>query len=287
MKLVRWGERGNEKAGIIDQRQQARDVSHLVADWRGDTITAENLQRLRATAVDSLPLLPDDTRLGPCVAQPGKIICVGLNYRDHAREAGMDLPAEPILFLKVTSAITGPNDAIEIPPQANKVDWEVELGVVIGRHGRNLRQEDALRHVAGYCIVNDVSERAWQIERGGQWDKGKNADTFAPLGPWLVTADEIADVQNLSLWLEVDGVRRQDSNTREMVFGVAGLVAYISQFMSLHPGDIIATGTPAGVGMGFKPPVYLKPGQRVRLGISGLGEQHNAIIAAADAGTAA
>lgn len=283
MKLVRWGEAGNEKPGVIDLHQQIRDASQLVSDWHAETLTVGNLQRLQTTSLDLLPVVPATTRLGPCVAQPGKIVCVGLNYRDHAAEAGMALPAEPILFLKVTSAITGPNDPIVIPPLASKVDWEVELGVVIGQHGRNLTQREALQHVAGYCVFNDVSERAWQIERGGQWDKGKNADTFAPLGPYLVTRDEIDDVQNLELWLEVDGVRRQHSNTREMVFGVAELVAYISQFMSLHPGDIIATGTPAGVGMGFKPPVYLTPGQQIRLGISGLGEQQNRLIAAGTA----
>lgn len=283
MKLVRWGEAGKEKPGVIDPHQQIRDASQLVSDWHAETLTVENLQRLQTTSLDLLPVVPATPRLGPCVAQPGKIVCVGLNYRDHAAEAGMALPAEPILFLKVTSAITGPNDPIVIPPLASKVDWEVELGVVIGQHGRNLTQREALQHVAGYCVFNDVSERAWQIERGGQWDKGKNADTFAPLGPYLVTRDEIDDVQNLELWLEVDGVRRQHSNTREMVFGVAELVAYISQFMSLHPGDIIATGTPAGVGMGFKPPVYLTPGQQIRLGISGLGEQQNRLIAAGTA----
>ena len=285
MKLVRWGDVGNEKPGIVDLHQQVRDISHIVHDWQGAALSDENLQRLKTVDLDSLPLIPEGSRIGPCVANPGKIICVGLNYRDHAAEANMTLPTEPILFLKVTSAITGPNDQIHIPLQATKVDWEVELGVVIGKHGRNLSQDEALQHVAGYCVVNDVSERAWQIERGGQWDKGKNADTFAPLGPWLVTRDEIADVQNLPLWLEVDGVRRQDSNTKEMVFGVTELVSYISQFMSLHPGDIIATGTPAGVGMGFKPPVYLKAGQQIRLGIEGLGEQCNTVINASDART--
>lgn len=286
MKLVRWGKPGEEKPGVIDHQQQIRDLSQIVDDWCGEALAAESLQRLQTLSLDALPLVADKTRIGPCVAQPGKIICVGLNYRDHAREAGMALPNEPILFLKATSAITGPNDPIEIPPAAEKVDWEVELGVVIGQSGRYLTKDTALEHVAGYCIVNDVSERAWQIERGGQWDKGKSADTFAPLGPYLVTRDEVTDVQNLSLWLEVDGVRRQESNTSEMIFGVAELVAYVSQFMSLQPGDIIATGTPAGVGMGFKPPVYLHAGQHIRLGISGLGEQHNIAVAAGTVRTA-
>ncbi|MFT4463849.1 MAG: fumarylacetoacetate hydrolase family protein [Sodalis sp. (in: enterobacteria)] len=286
MKLVRWGEPGHEKPGVLDEEQQIRDVSGIVDDWHGQRLSDDSLQRLRSLSLSRLPQVSPGTRLGPCVARPGKIVCVGLNYRDHAHEAGMmALPQEPILFLKVTSAITGPQDPIEIPPGASKVDWEVELGVVIGWHGRYLTQAQVLDHVAGYCVLNDISERAWQIERGGQWDKGKCADTFAPLGPYLVTRDDIIDEQNLALWLEVDGVRRQESNTGEMIFGVAQLVAYISQFMSLQPGDIIATGTPAGVGMGFTPPVYLRPGQTLRLGIDGLGEQYNVTVAAARAGT--
>ncbi|MGP4140187.1 fumarylacetoacetate hydrolase family protein [Sodalis praecaptivus] len=282
---MRWGEPGHEKPGVLDEEQQIRDVSGIVDDWHGQGLSDDSLQRLRSLSWSGLPQVSPGTRLGPCVARPGKIVCVGLNYRDHAHEAGMALPQEPILFLKVTSAITGPQDPIEIPPGASKVDWEVELGVVIGRHARYLTQAQALDYVAGYCVLNDISERAWQIERGGQWDKGKCADTFAPLGPYLVTRDDIIDAQNLALWLEVDGVRRQESNTGEMIFGVAQLVAYISQFMSLQPGDIIATGTPAGVGMGFTPPVYLRPGQTLRLGIDGLGEQCNVTVAAPPTGT--
>ena len=286
MKLFRWGAAGNEHPGMIDPQGRRRDLSGRVDDWRGAALHPDNMRRLAGIPPEELPLLGERERLGPCVAQVGKIICVGLNYRDHAAEAGMDLPKEPILFLKAVSAITGPADPVEIPPGALKVDWEVELGVVIGKGGRYLGRNQAMAHVAGYCVVNDVSERAYQLERGGQWDKGKCADTFAPLGPYLVTADEIADVQNLPLWLEVDGVRRQNGNTRDMIFGVAELVAYISQFMSLQAGDIIATGTPAGVGMGFRPPVYLESGQHIRAGIEGLGEQHNPVVTAGKAGAA-
>src|SRR5690606_13194410 len=227
-----------------------------------------------------LPLAPEDARLGPCIGGVGKVVCIGLNYRDHAREAKLAEPAEPIIFFKATSSIVGPNDPIQIPPGAGKVDWEVELGLVIGEPATRMSRDRALEPVAGYCVVNDVSERSWQMERGGQWDKGKSADTFAPLGPWLVTRDEIEDAQHLALWLEVDGVRRQNGNTANMIFGVAEIVAYVSQFMSLQPGDVIATGTPAGVGMGFQPPVYLRPGQTLRLGIDGLGEQHNRVVPA-------
>jgi 2-keto-4-pentenoate hydratase/2-oxohepta-3-ene-1,7-dioic acid hydratase in catechol pathway len=278
MKLVRWGQRGTERPGLLDDAGQLRDLSSVVSDISGSTLSDEALARLRNSEAGALPLVPAGARLGPCVGAIGKIVCIGLNYRDHAREANLPEPKEPIIFLKPTSAVTGPQDPIEMPRGAEKVDWEVELGVVIGTVAKNVTREQALSHVAGYCVVNDVSERAWQMERGGQWDKGKAADTFAPIGPWLVTRDEVPDPQNLPLWLEVDGVRRQDGNTADMIFGVAELVSYVSGFMSLQPGDVIATGTPAGVGMGFKPPVYLRAGQQVRVGVQGLGEQRCPII---------
>jgi 2-keto-4-pentenoate hydratase/2-oxohepta-3-ene-1,7-dioic acid hydratase in catechol pathway len=281
MKLVRWGEQGRERPGAIDGEGRIRDLSTLLADVAGGGLGAAALNRLRELDLRSLPLVPDGTRLGPCVGAIGKIVCVGLNYSDHAAESNMPVPTEPVLFLKATSAICGPNDDVRIPPGATKVDWEVELGVVIGKAARNVSREAALDHVAGYCVVNDVSERAWQIERGGTWDKGKGCDTFAPIGPWLVTRDEIPDPQALDLWLEVDGKRYQNGSTRTMIFDVATLVSYISQFMSLQPGDVISTGTPPGVGMGQKPePVYLKAGQVMRLGVAGLGEQRQHLVAA-------
>jgi 2-keto-4-pentenoate hydratase/2-oxohepta-3-ene-1,7-dioic acid hydratase in catechol pathway len=254
-----------------------RDLTSVVPDIAGDVLTTEGLARLRAIDPASLPLVgctaEDGLRIGPCVAGVGKFICIGLNYADHAAESGMAVPAEPVVFGKWTSAICGPDDEIEIPRGSTKTDWEVELGVVIGTGGRYIAEADALNHVAGYCVVHDVSEREYQLERGGQWDKGKGCDTFGPIGPWLVTADEVPDPQNLDLWLEVDGHRYQNGNTRTMVFGVKHLVSYLSRFMSLQPGDVIATGTPPGVGLGQKPPKYLVPGQTVRLGIQGLGEQ--------------
>ncbi|MCG5074813.1 fumarylacetoacetate hydrolase family protein [Paraburkholderia tagetis] len=279
MKLVRWGQPGAEKPGVLDSEGQVRSLVGVVDDWYGKALTDGSLGRVAALDLRALPLVAPGERLGPCVGAVGKLVCVGLNYTDHAAEAGMALPKEPILFLKATSAINGPFDPVQIPRGAQKVDWEVELGIVIGKAARYLSEENALSHVAGYCVVNDVSERAYQLERGGQWDKGKAADTFGPLGPWLVTADEVPDPQALSLWLDVDGVRRQDGNTRDMIFGVAELVSYISGFMSLQPGDVIATGTPAGVGMGLKPPVYLQAGQTVCAGIVGLGEQHSSFVA--------
>jgi ureidoglycolate lyase/2,4-diketo-3-deoxy-L-fuconate hydrolase len=251
-----------------------------VNDIAGDVLLPESLAKLAAIDPESLPLVDGAPRLGACVGKVGKMVCVGLNYSDHAAESNMAIPTEPILFAKWTSAIVGPNDDVEIPPGSEKTDWEVELGVVIGKTARYVSKEDALQHVAGYCIVNDVSERAYQLERGSQWDKGKGCDTFGPTGPWLVTRDEIPDVQALGMWLEVDGKRYQNGNTRTMIFDVATLVSYISQFMSLQPGDVISTGTPPGVGLGQKPPVYLKPGQVMRLGIEGLGEQQQRTIAA-------
>ena len=273
MKLVRYGAPGAEKPGLIDADGALRDLSAQVDDIAGAVLSPAGLARLQALPLGSLPLVRGEPRLGPCVGRVGKLICVGLNYRDHAEESGMAIPTEPVLFLKATSAISGPFDAIEIPPGAEKVDWEVELGVVIGQGGRYLSRERALQHVAGYCVINDVSERAYQLERGGQWDKGKSCDSFAPLGPWLVTRDDVPDAQNLALWLDVDGQTCQRGHTRHMIFDVPTVVAYVSQFMSLQPGDVIATGTPPGVGFGQRPPRYLRAGQTLRLGISGLGEQ--------------
>ncbi len=279
MKLVRYGPAGQEKPGLIDEEGRLRDLSAHVTDIRGEALGVAALEKMAALDVASLPRVSGSPRLGPCVGGVGKMICVGLNYSDHARESGMAVPTEPVLFMKATSAIVGPHDDVEIPPGALKVDWEVELGVVIGSTARYVSREQALDHVAGYCIVNDVSERAYQLERGGQWDKGKGCDTFGPLGPWMVTRDEVPDPQALDMWLEVDGKRYQNGNTRTMIFDVATLVSYISQFMSLQPGDVISTGTPPGVGMGQKPaPVYLSAGQVMRLGIAGLGEQQQRTI---------
>ena len=280
MKLLRYGDAGRERPGLLDADGRMRDLSSVVPDIAGDTLLPENLARLRDTDGSGLPDVPGNPRIGPCVGSVGKIVCVGLNYSDHAAESGLPVPDEPVLFMKATSAICGPYDNVEIPRGAEKTDWEVELGIVIGRPAKYVSQDQALSHVAGYCVVNDVSERAFQIERGGQWDKGKGHDTFGPLGPWLVTTDEVPDPQDLHMWLEVDGKRYQDGSTRTMIFGVAHLVSYISQFMSLQPGDVISTGTPPGVGLGQKPPLYLKPGQTMRLGIAGLGEQRQTTVAA-------
>jgi 2,4-diketo-3-deoxy-L-fuconate hydrolase len=282
LKLLRYGPSGAERPGLLDAEGRVRDLCAHVADIAGPVLLPETLAQLRALDPRTLPLVPGqpqaDLRLGPCVGQVGKFICIGLNYADHAAESGMPIPAEPVVFGKWTSAIVGPDDDIEIPRGATKTDWEVELGVVIGRYGRYIDEADALSYVAGYCVVNDVSEREFQLERGGQWDKGKGCDTFGPLGPWLVTADEVPDPQNLRLWLEVDGRRYQDGNTKTMVFGVAHLVSYLSRFMTLQPGDVISTGTPPGVGLGQKPPVYLTPGNRIRLGIDGLGIQCQRVV---------
>ena len=272
MKLLRIGPVGQEKPAILDADGQARDLSAHVADLAGAALTPEGLARIAALDIDSLPVLLEG-RIGPCVGTVGKFIGIGLNYADHAAEAGMPLPAEPILFMKATSSICGPNDDILIPRGSEKTDWEVELGIVIGKGGAYISEADAMEHVAGYCAVNDVSERGFQIERGGQWVKGKSADTFGPIGPWLVTRDEVPDPQALGMWLTVDGKRYQDGSTATMVFGVRHLVHYISQFMSLQPGDIITTGTPPRVRMGQKPPVYLKGGEVIALGLQGLGEQ--------------
>ncbi|MBY6200921.1 fumarylacetoacetate hydrolase family protein [Maritalea mobilis] len=279
MKLLRYGEAGAEKPGILDAEGRLRDLSDHVGDISGAVLTPEGLASLSAIDPSSLPLVEGAPRIGACVGNIGKMVCVGLNYADHAAEAGMDIPPEPILFFKATSAICGPNDDIRIPRGSEKTDWEVELGIVIGKPASYVDEADAMDHVAGYCIVNDVSERAFQIERAGQWVKGKSADTFGPTGPWMVTADEVADPQALAMWLEVDGHRYQNGSTATMVYGVRHLVSYISQFMSLQPGDIISTGTPPGVGMGQKPPVYLREGQEIACGIEGLGTQRQRTIA--------
>jgi len=273
MKLLRHGPAGAEKPGLLDATGTIRDLSAQAADIAGAALSPEGLARLVALDPAGLPAVPEGTRLGPCVGGIGKFICVGLNYADHAAESGVPVPPEPVLFSKATSAVCGPNDDVIIPKGSEKTDWEVELGVVIGTEARYVAEADAMAHIAGYCVVNDLSERAFQLERAGQWVKGKSADTFGPTGPWLVTRDEVADPQNLAMWLEVDGHRYQDGSTETMVYGVAYLVSYISQFMTLQPGDVISTGTPPGVGMGQKPPVYLRPGQTMRLGIEGLGQQ--------------
>ena len=281
MKLLRFGPQGQEKPGLLDATGTLRDLSGIVDDIAGNVLSDASLARLREVDPATLPAVSGQPRIGPCVGRVGKFICIGLNYADHAAESGLPVPSEPVVFNKWTSAICGPNDDIEIPRGSVKTDWEVELGVVIGKPAKYIDEANALDYVAGYCIVNDISEREWQIERGGQWDKGKGFDTFGPLGPWLVTRDEVPDPQALDLWLEVDGHRYQNGNTRTMVFGVAKLVAYLSRCMSLQPGDVISTGTPPGVGLGIKPnPVYLKPGQTMRLGIAGLGEQLQRTVAA-------
>ena len=279
MKLLRYGPVGQEKPGLLDSSNTLRDLSGVLSDIEGQHLGDAALARLRAIDPATLPAVPGQPRVGPCVARVGKFICIGLNYADHAAESGAAIPTEPVIFNKWTSAICGPNDAVEIPRGSSKTDWEVELGVVIGKAAKYITEAQALEHVAGYCVVNDVSEREWQIERGGTWDKGKGFDTFGPIGPWLVTRDEVPDPQNLSMWLDVDGKRFQNGNTKTMIFSVAQIVAYVSQCMSLQPGDIISTGTPPGVGLGIKPnPVYLKAGQTMRLGIEGLGEQQQTTV---------
>lgn len=280
MKLLRYGPVGQEKPGLLDAQGRIRDLSAHVADIAGDALLPEGLARIAALDVQGLPVVSGNPRLGACVAGTGKFICIGLNYSDHAAETGAQVPSEPIIFMKATSAIVGPNDVVEIPRKSVKTDWEVELGVVIGKAAKYVSEQDALQHVAGYCVINDLSEREFQLERQGQWTKGKSADTFGPTGPWLVTRDEIPDPQHLPMWLEVNGVRRQNGSTATMVFGVAKLVSYLSQFMSLRPGDIISTGTPPGVGLGLKPPVFLKPGDVMTLGIEGLGQQRQEVVAA-------
>ena len=279
MKLLRYGEPGRERPGLLDGEGRIRDLSAHITDVRGEALLPESLTRLRQLDINSLPVVDGQPRLGACVGGIGKFICIGLNYADHAAETGAAIPDEPVIFNKWTSAVVGPNDNVIIPRGSQKTDWEVELGVVIGKGGRYIDEADAMRHVAGYCVINDVSEREYQIERGGTWDKGKGCDTFGPTGPWLVTADEIPDPHALNLWLEVDGKRYQDGNTRTMIFKVPAIISYLSRFMSLQPGDVISTGTPPGVGLGQKPqPVYLRAGQTMRLGIEGLGEQQQLTV---------
>jgi ureidoglycolate lyase len=279
MKLLRYGPPDHEKPGLLDRDGKIRDLSGAIGDIDGETLAPASLDRLRRTDPASLPLVPGTPRLGPCVGAVSKIVAIGLNYRLHAQEAGAAIPTEPIFFMKATSSICGPNDDVIIPKGSRKTDYEVELGIVIGSLARHVAQADARRHIAGYCVVNDVSEREFQIERLGQWTKGKSADTFCPIGPWLVTSDEVPDPGKLALWTEVNGERRQNSNTGDLIFGVDEIVSYVSQFMTLLPGDVIPTGTPSGVGMGFKPPRFLKPGDRMRLSVEGLGEQNQQLVA--------
>jgi 2-keto-4-pentenoate hydratase/2-oxohepta-3-ene-1,7-dioic acid hydratase (catechol pathway) len=279
MKLLRIGKKDQERPALLDNNGQLRDLSAVVTDIAGATLSPQSIARLQEIDPSTLPLVEGSPRIGACVGQVGKFICIGLNYADHAAETGAAIPAEPVVFSKWTSAIVGPDDDIEIPRNSRKTDWEVELGVVIGKGGRYISESDALEHVAGYCVINDVSEREFQLELGGTWDKGKGCDTFGPLGPWLVTRDEIADPHQLDLWLEVDGKRYQNGNTRTMIFQIPKIISYLSQFMSLQPGDVISTGTPPGVGLGIKPePVYLRAGQQIRLGIAGLGEQNQRTV---------
>lgn len=279
MKLLRYGSVGEERPGMLDANGRIRSLEGVVEDIAGDALSSASIDRLRRLDAATLPLVEGPVRIGPCVGKVGKFMCIGLNYAEHATETGAQVPSEPVLFLKATSAICGPFDDLEIPRASTKTDWEVELGVVIGERAKYVTEADALHHVAGYCVVHDVSEREFQLERGGQWTKGKSCDTFGPIGPWLVTKDEVPNPQNLRLWLEVDGERRQDGTTSTMIFGVSKLVSYLSQFMTLHPGDIISTGTPSGVGLSRKPPVFLRPGQTVRLGVEGLGEQQQRTVA--------
>ena len=278
MKLLRYGEVGAEKPGMLDDQGEIRDLSSIVSDISPAIIEAGDLNGLKSVDPTSLPRVEGNPRLGPCVGRIGKFVCIGLNYSDHAKETGMPIPTEPIVFMKTTSSISGPDDDIELIRGSVKTDWEVELGIVVGKHTKYVSEENALDHVAGYCVVNDVSERQWQLEQGGQWIKGKSGDTYGPIGPWFVTRDEIPDPQNLDLWLEVNDKRHQDGNTRTMIFPVSTIISYLSQCMSLQPGDVIATGTPPGVGQGMKPPVYLRAGDRLRLGVEGLGIQQQTVI---------
>jgi 2,4-diketo-3-deoxy-L-fuconate hydrolase len=281
MKLLRYGPKGQEKPGCLDADERVRDLSNHVSDIAGAALLPDVITHLKSLDINTLPIIAgtpqDDLRLGPCVGQTGKFVCIGLNYADHAAESGLDVPPEPVLFNKWTSAIIGPDDDVIIPRGSNKTDWEVELGIVIGKGGAYINEADAMDHVAGFCVINDVSEREYQLDRAGTWDKGKGCDTFGPTGPWLVTPDEVGDYDALSLWLEVDGTRHQNGSTATMVYKVPHLIAYCSQFMSLQPGDIISTGTPPGVGMGLKPPTYLSGGETLRLGIDKLGVQTQAV----------
>ena len=279
MKLLRYGPAGQEKPGLLDNDGNIRSLADHISDINGSTISDETLATLRQLGTNDLRLVDEDTRLGPCVGNVGKFLCIGLNYSDHAAESGMPVPTEPEVFTKATSAICGPDDDIIQPLNSDKLDWEVELAIVIGKHTSYVSEEEAADHIAGYCVCNDVSERAFQLEKGSQWDKGKGCDTFGPIGPWLVTRDEVQESNNLDMWLEVNGHRYQDGNTRTMVFGPAFIVSYLSRFMSLQPGDVISSGTPAGVGLGQKPPVYLAVGDKIKLGIDGLGKQSQTVVA--------
>ena len=285
MKLVRYGAEGAEKPGMLDATGHVRDLSGLIDDVAGNALLPDSIERLAGIDPASLPLVTgtpqENLRLGACVGGIGKFICIGLNYADHAAEAGMDIPAEPIIFNKWTSAVCGPNDPIQVPRGSTKTDWEVELGVVIGQGGSYIDEANAMDHVAGFCVINDVSERDFQLNRSGTWDKGKGCDTFGPTGPWLVTPDEISNVNDLSMWLDVDGVRMQSGSTSTLIFKVPHLISYCSQFMSLQPGDVISTGTPPGVGMGQNPPRFLHGGETVSLGIEGLGQQTNVVLPSA------
>jgi 2-keto-4-pentenoate hydratase/2-oxohepta-3-ene-1,7-dioic acid hydratase in catechol pathway len=278
MKLLRYGPLGQEKPGLMDDEGNIRCLSAVVSDIDGDTLLATNLTKLQALDITTLPIVDGEPRLGACVGKVGKFLCIGLNYADHAAESGMKIPDEPEVFTKATSAISGPNDDIVKPKNSDKLDWEVELAIVIGKHASYVDEKDAEEYIAGYCVCNDVSERTFQLEKGSQWDKGKGCDTFGPIGPWLVTSDEVKDSNNLSMWLEVNGKTFQDGNTKTMVFKPAYIVSYLSQFMSLQPGDVISTGTPPGVGLGQKPPLYLNPGDKISLGIEGLGTQKQKVI---------
>ena len=278
MKLLRFGNSGEEKPGIIDSNGKIRDLSSVIDDINGQTISQESLGKLKKLDILSLPEVTGNPRIGPCVNDVGKFLCIGLNYSDHAAETGLEPPEEPILFAKATSAIIGPNDDVEIPRTSSATDWEVELGIIIGKKAKYISENDAKNYIAGYCVVNDVSERDFQIKRSGQWTKGKSCDTFGPIGPYLVTTDEIEDVQNLSMYLDVNGKRMQTGSTKTMIFSAYHIVHYLSQFMTLFPGDVIATGTPPGVGMGMKPAVYLKPGDVMKLGIDNLGDQEQKCV---------
>ena len=278
MKLLRVGTKGHERPAILDLNENIRDLSSLLDDITGATLSDEVLSKIRAIDLSTLPILSADSRIGPCVGNVGKFICIGLNYSDHAKESGMEIPSEPVIFMKATSAINGPNDNIEIPPNSEKSDWEVELRLVIGKEAKYINEADAMQHIAGFCVINDLSERHYQLECEGQWVKGKSCDTYGPIGPWMVTRDEISNMENLPMWLEVNGHRYQQGNTDTMVFKPAYIVSYLSQFMSLQPGDIISTGTPPGVGFGQRPEVYLKRGDKITLGIEGLGEQHQICV---------
>ena len=278
MKLLRYGPKGAEKPGLLDGNNQIRDLSSIIPDLTGDTVDPGTMARLSALDTDTLPPVEGTPRIGPCIGNVGKLVCIGLNYSDHAKETGSPIPSEPIVFMKATSSINGPDDDIELIRGSVKTDWEVELGFVIGRETKYVTEAQALDHVAGYCIVTDVSEREWQIERQGNWSKGKSGDTYGPIGPWLVTPDEVGDPQSLGLWLDVNGTRHQDGNTNTMIFPVSKIISYLSECMSLQPGDVIATGTPPGVGMGMKPQVFLRAGDTMRVGVEGLGVQAQRIV---------